>query len=52
MGCTGVKRNTREQGKHWSKTTPHRGDRIPIVLLVQISRGVRREERPIVIAFD
>jgi hypothetical protein len=39
MGCTGVKRNTREEGKHRPKTTPHRVTAIPIVLLVKISRG-------------
>jgi hypothetical protein len=50
MGCTGVKRNTREEGKHWPKTTPYgvTASHAPGPNLA----GVRREERPIVIAFD
>ena len=50
MGCTGVKRNTREEGKDWPITTPYgvTASRAPGPNLA----GVRREERPIVIAFD
>ena len=51
MGCTGVKRNTREEGKDWPITTPYRVTAF-LSCSWSKSRGGPKEESSIVIAFD